>query len=154
LLPYLEPLLDSGGLQAVADALDQVAAADPRRATVPASVQAFLRRRFLANSPLALRTMAGELTGEPDRVGELAQLAERIGLPLLVAHGEHDDAWLPPVQAEMARRLGAEYGVIAGAYHSPAAERPTATADLLTAFFARVDAYRKGESADSRLPAV
>ena len=42
--------------------------------------------------------MADAMLDEPDRVAELAA----VGLPLLVAHGEADDAWLPHVQADMA----------------------------------------------------
>ena len=42
--------------------------------------------------------MADAMLGEPDRVPELAAA----GVPILVAHGEADDAWLPHVQADMA----------------------------------------------------
>jgi pimeloyl-ACP methyl ester carboxylesterase len=75
--------------------------------------------------------MADAMLSEPDRVAELAAT----GIPLLVAHGEADDAWLPHVQAEMAARLRARYEVIDGSIHSPAVENPTRTADLLLDFW-------------------
>ena len=57
------------------------------------------------------------------------------GLPVLVVHGEDDDAWSPAVQADMAERLGAAYAVVPDAVHSPAVEQPEATAKALLAFF-------------------
>lgn len=58
------------------------------------------------------------------------------GVPVLVCFGEHDDAWPPGVQREMAGRLGAPVEVIAGAAHSPAMERPSETARALASFWA------------------
>jgi pimeloyl-ACP methyl ester carboxylesterase len=130
-LEHLRPLLAEGGLPAVADVLDAVAAADPRRAGDPPELRAFLRRRFLANADTALVAMADALVHEPDRVAEL----RATGVPVLVAYGEHDDAWLPPVQAEMAERLGAEHVVLRGALHSPAVENPADTVAALLGFF-------------------
>ena len=60
-----------------------------------------------------------------------------IGLPTLVLHGEYDDAWLPHLQAQMARRLGAEHHVVAEALHSPAVEQPEATLAALLGFWER-----------------
>jgi pimeloyl-ACP methyl ester carboxylesterase len=71
--------------------------------------------------------MGDAVQNEPDRVDEL----KAAGVPLLVLTGEHDDAWLPAVQREMAERLGAPYEVIPGAIHSPAAEAPAETAAAL-----------------------
>lgn len=102
----------------------------------PSEVEAFLRRRFLSNSPVSLRRMAEHLLEEPDRVDELAAT----GLPVHVAFGERDDAWPPAAQHEMARRLGAAESVVPDAAHSPAAEQPAATAAALAGFWARVDA--------------
>jgi len=90
-----------------------------------------LRDRMLASSPRALLGMADALTGEPDRVAEL----RATGLPVLVLHGEADDAWLPDLQAEMAVRLGAQHAVIPDAQHSPAVENVEATAKALLAFW-------------------
>ncbi|MDQ1627254.1 MAG: hypothetical protein QOI54_998 [Actinomycetota bacterium] len=98
-------------------------------------IEDWLRRRFVANHPVSLLRMAQQLLGEPDRVAEVAAL----GLPTLVAYGEADDAWPTEVQAEMAQRLGARTAVISGTGHSPAADRPEQTAEVLLEFWARVD---------------
>ena len=123
----LAPLLDLHGPERLFDA---IMAASPREQS--AELVAFLRKRFLASSVTALRTVATEVTTERDRVDELRET----GVRLLVAAGEHDDTWLPPVQREMAERLGAPFALIAGAMHSPAAEKPDETAKVLTSFWA------------------
>lgn len=56
-------------------------------------------------------------------------------MPVLVTHGDDDDAWPPSVQRKMARRLGAEYVVIPDAAHSPAVENPAATVRALLRFW-------------------
>jgi pimeloyl-ACP methyl ester carboxylesterase len=91
----------------------------------------FLRERFLASSPAGLFGMSDALLTEPDRVAEL----RAVGVPTMVCFGERDDAWGPPAQVEMARRLGARVEVIAGAAHSPAAEQPDATSKVLVEFW-------------------
>lgn len=131
LVEAMRPLLAEGGLPAVWEAAEALNANDPRRAGVPADVQAFLAERFLTGSDVALRVMGEDLTSEPDRVDALAAT----GLALLVAHGEADDAWPPAVQEAMATRLGAAYAVIPDALHSPAVEAPEATADVLLGFW-------------------
>ena len=128
----LEPLLAAGGLTAVYEALEQLAAGDPAWVALPVEHKAFLRRRFLAGSPAGLQGMGDALRSEPDRVEAL----RAVGLPVLVAYGEHDDAWPPPVLAAMAGRLGAPAVQIAGAVHSPAVQQPAATAEALLSFWA------------------
>ena len=96
--------------------------------------EAFNVRRFFGSSDLALRVMGAELLDEPDRVAELAAAVAGNELPVLVTHGAGDDAWPPALQAEMARRLGAQYEVIPDALHSPAAQNPTGTASVLVSF--------------------
>ena len=118
----LEPLLDSHGLEHVFDA---VLAASPIRPHD--ALLAFLRRRWLESSVTGLRVMGDEVQREPDRVDEL----RASGVRTLVVTGEHDDAWIPEVQREMAERLGAAFHVIPGALHSPAAECPAETARVL-----------------------
>ena len=86
---------------------------------------------MLGNSAVGLLAMADSLTTEPDRVAELAALH----LPLLVMYGEDDDAWSPAQQDEMAARLGAPVIVVPDAFHSPAAENPELTAQVLRDFF-------------------
>ena len=130
-LPLLRPVLATGGLPAVAEASEALAAQDARRGPQPEPVRAFLRERLLRGSAAGLAAMADALLREPDRVAELAAT----DIPVLVAHGEHDDAWPPGVQRVMAERLGASYAVVPGALHSPAAEDPSATAELLLDFW-------------------
>ncbi len=115
----------------MADASEAMSAADPLAVPVPDSVRAFLRSRWLATSGAALIGMAEALRTEPDRVLAL----RRTGLPVLVLHGEADDAWSPAEQREMAERLGAAYAVVPGARHSPAVEAPEPTAQALLAFW-------------------
>ena len=134
-LPLMQPILEQGGMPALVEAVDAMSAADPRAALVPEDVRAFLRLRMLASAPAALLGMADGLTGEPDRVAEL----RATGVPVLVLHGADDDAWLPPVQADMAERLGARYAVVPDALHSPAVENPAATVAAMAAFLAEVD---------------
>ena len=136
LLEYLTPLLESGGVPAVHEAMEQLAMTDPRAQVVPAPTRAFLSKRFLANSAAGLRGMADAMTTEPDRVAELAAT----GVPVLVAHGVADDAWTPASQADMARRLGARHEVIPGSIHSPAIENPTRTLEVLFDFWGSVSA--------------
>jgi len=134
LLDHLAPLLDAGGVELVHATMEQLAMTDPRAQAVPAPTRRFLSARFLRNSAAGLRGMADSMLAEPDRVAELAA----IGVPVLVAHGEADDAWLPSVQADMARRLGARHEVIDGAIHSPAVENPPRTVEVLLGFWASV----------------
>ena len=128
-LPLMRPLAEQG-MESVVAAMEPMNAADARWLALDASVQCFLRDRMLASSTRALLGMADSLTGEPDRVDDL----RATGLPLLVLHGEDDDAWTPALQREMAERLGAAYAVVPDAAHSPAVENPEATAKALLAF--------------------
>ena len=75
--------------------------------------------------------MAEALLTEPDRVAELAAT----GVPVLVAHGEADNAWTPAAQADMAERLRARHEVIARSRHSPAIENPDDTVAVLLSFW-------------------
>ena len=132
LLDHLGPLLDAGGVELVHETLEQVAMTDPKAQAVPEPTRRFYSRRFLRNSAAGLRGMADAMLNEPDRVPELAAA----GVPLMVAHGEADDAWLPHVQADMAQRLGCRYEVINNSIHSPAVENPPRTLEVLLDFWA------------------
>jgi pimeloyl-ACP methyl ester carboxylesterase len=134
-MAYVEPLLAAGGMQAVYDGVEQLARLDPTWSASPAELREFLRVRFLASSGPGLKGMGDALLNEPDRVDEL----RAAGLPMLVCHGEHDDAWLPATQAAMARRLGSRHEVVAGAVHSPAVEAPEDTVEVLARFWADVE---------------
>lgn len=138
LLDHLGPLLDAGGVEAVHQALEQVAMTDPKAQAVPQPTREFLIKRLLRNSEAGLRGMAAAMLSEPDRVAEL----KAAGIPLLVTHGEADDAWLPHVQADMAQRLGARYAVIENSIHSPAVENPARTVEVLLDFWATAGARR------------
>jgi len=100
-----------------------------------AEVAEFIHRRWLANIPAALTAMGRQLVDEPDRVAELAGACG--ALPVLVLSGETDYVWPPDWQAEMARRLDADFVQVPGAGHSPNAERPEGTAAALAAFWSR-----------------
>lgn len=131
----LEPLLPLG-MAAIYEQIEQGARLDPSWQQPPAELEAFLKKRFIASSAAGLRGMGDALGAEPDLTEDLA--ATRV--PVLVCHGENDDAWLPPVQAEMARRLDARYVVIPRAAHSPAIENTGATVAALTRFWSRFPA--------------
>jgi pimeloyl-ACP methyl ester carboxylesterase len=118
------------GMSAVYDEMEREALA-AGTGLPPGPMREFLRERFLASSAAGLFGMSDALVTEPDRVAEL----RAAGVPTMVCFGEHDDAWSPPTQVEMARRLGARVETIPGAAHSPAAERPVDTAELLTRFW-------------------
>jgi pimeloyl-ACP methyl ester carboxylesterase len=131
----LRPLLAEGGMAAVYEQLELLAAGDTGTPPRPPELVAFLRRRFLASSPVGLQGMGDALCGEPDRVDGLR--ATRV--PVLVAYGEGDDSWSPAVQADMAARLVARHAVIPGAGHSPAVENPAATIRILRDFWTATD---------------
>ncbi|MDP9443797.1 MAG: alpha/beta hydrolase [Actinomycetota bacterium] len=97
-------------------------------ATPSPEVAAFLRRRFLANHPGSLAAISRLLVSAQDRVAELAQL----DVPIHVVYGADDDGWPTAVQDAMAARLGGVAHVLPAAGHSPAAENPRATAELLS----------------------
>jgi pimeloyl-ACP methyl ester carboxylesterase len=134
-LEAVRPLVVAGELERVADLSEAAAELDPRRAAIDPRTKRFLRARLLASGTTALLAMADALIGEPDRTDDL----RAAGVPVLVLHGEHDDAWTPAQQAEMATRLGARHAVVPGAWHSPAAEDPEATAKELLAFYDALD---------------
>jgi pimeloyl-ACP methyl ester carboxylesterase len=136
LLDHLAPLLEAGGVELVHETMEQMAMTDPKAQAVPAPTRAFYTRRFLRNSGAGLRGMADAMRSEPDRVDEL----KATGLPVLVAYGEADDAWMPHVQADMAHRLGARHEVIENSIHSPAVENPPRTVEVLTSFWSSAPA--------------
>ncbi len=101
----------------------------------PPHIEDWLRTRFLANHPVALRRLAEQLLDEPDRTDELAA----VGLPIMVAFGAQEEAWPPAIQRQMASRLDADLVVFADAAHSPAAECPEETAEALISFWLGTD---------------
>ena len=133
-LPFMKSILLEGGLPAVWAAMEALGPVNPDKPTADDGAKEFLKARMLGNSPAGLLAMADSITTEPDRVAELAEL----DLPLLVMYGEKDDAWSPAQQDEMAARLGAPVVVVPDAYHSPAAENPELTAQVLRDFLLSV----------------
>jgi pimeloyl-ACP methyl ester carboxylesterase len=127
----LDPVLETSGLAAVYAAMQAGWQADPAWSPPPPEVAAFLEHRFLSGAPAMLRGMGDAIRAEPDRVAELAAAP----MPKLVTQGVDDDAWPPPVQREMAARLGARYVVIPDAAHSPAVENPDGTLAVLLDFW-------------------
>ena len=101
----------------------------------PVHIEAFLKRRFLANDPAGLHRLAEQLLEEPDRVDALRGALAASQMPSLVLTGEQDDRWSPAAQTAMARRLGSPHVLIPGAAHSPNTENPEATAAALLAFW-------------------
>lgn len=129
-----EVVLARRGMAGLWTYLEAGARADPAYVTPAPALQIFLRRRFLATDPVGLQAMGDLLRTVEDSTDELA----RTGVPVLVLHGESDDAWVPAVQAGMAARLGADYRVIEAAAHSPAVENPPATVSALLDFWQRL----------------
>ncbi|MFE9772809.1 alpha/beta fold hydrolase [Streptomyces sp. NPDC005931] len=93
-----------------------------------------LRRRWLSTKPAQLLATGRQLCSEPDRVAELAA----VPLPFHVLSGEQDDTWPVTTLDDMAVRLDAHRTVVAGAEHSPNADRPTPTAHALADFWDRL----------------
>ena len=107
-------------------------AADREGGWVPPSdaVAAFMRRRFTSNNAYGLRAKTGILLDTTDRTDELAALAHD-GFPVAVVYGPGDDAWTLEEQDAVAAAVGTTPVVIEGAGHSPAAELPELTAEVL-----------------------
>jgi pimeloyl-ACP methyl ester carboxylesterase len=112
---------------------------------VPMPIIGFLRDRLTRTSAAGLIAMGDYLLAAPDRTAALAELGTA---PVLVLYGENDDAWLPGVQDQMAKRLGAERVCIPAAAHSPAVEAPETTASTLTAFWNSAEAGDRRRRAD------
>lgn len=93
----------------------------------------FLRERSMRTSVDSLLGAIDILADPADSTPQLAVTA----LPVLVAHGAHDDAWPQEWQRTMAERLGARYEAIAASGHLPNQENPVATANLLSDFWSR-----------------
>ena len=125
-LRQVEALLPTAGLEIVYEAKREAGLAEGQPQPDP-EVEAFLRRRFLANSVDSLLAFTRHLTTIHDRTEDLI----RCGVPTAVMYGEGDDAWPLDVQDDVARRLGIDPVVIRGAAHSPNVERPKETARAL-----------------------
>jgi pimeloyl-ACP methyl ester carboxylesterase len=99
-------------------------------------IEAFLHARFVQTHPVALAVAAEQLLADEDRLVDLRART----VPLLVVTGAAEDVWSAAELTAMADQLGAPCVVIAGAGHSPAVERPEATAAALVSFWDGVEA--------------
>jgi pimeloyl-ACP methyl ester carboxylesterase len=131
IVELMRPLLDQGGVPALAEAAAAADRSNPKYAGVSADVMQFLYQRMLNSPTAAMRTMGEQLVTATDETDEL----RTTGVRVLVAHGVDDDAWTPAEQKDMAERLGAAYVGIAGSVHSPACEAPDATVETLLEFW-------------------
>ena len=68
----------------------------------PEPIAGFLRRRWLASNPQALRAKAALLLHAGDDTAVLGTT----GVPVLVVLGADDDVWWPEIQRAMAAELG------------------------------------------------
>jgi len=92
---------------------------------------AFVRDRFAATSVDHYLGAVAVLQAAPDISDEV----RATGVPILVAHGDADDAWPIADQQAMAERMDAQYAVIPNAGHLPNIDNPHFTAALLSQFW-------------------
>jgi pimeloyl-ACP methyl ester carboxylesterase len=91
----------------------------------------WFRTRLLGTSSAQLLGALEIMQAQTDRVDEL----RGTGVPVLVSHGDTDDAWPQDWQRDMAERAGARYEVVADAGHSAQVDQPEASAELLAGFW-------------------
>ncbi|WP_445444884.1 alpha/beta fold hydrolase [Clavibacter sp. km3a] len=91
----------------------------------------WFRTRLFGTASAQLLGALEIMQEQTDRVDEL----RATGIPVLVSHGDADDAWPQDWQRDMAERAGARYEVIADAGHSAQVDQPQASADLLAEFW-------------------
>ncbi|MBT2502625.1 alpha/beta fold hydrolase [Curtobacterium sp. ISL-83] len=118
-------LNDTGSNRALFDAQNPLWAGRPDD-ELPDDAR-MVRERFDATSVRSTIAGAHILEDHTDTSDEL----RATGVPVLVAHGEWDEAWPIPWQRAMAERTGAAYEVIPTSYHSPQIENPQGTVDVL-----------------------
>lgn len=124
-LPDLVAALDAHDLPTIWRVMQELEDPEPDR---PApEVQAFLERRWHANSPTGLRTFATLLMTAPTVTDRLVARAPSI----TVMWGERDDAWPTDLQRPWAESLGADAVELPGLGHSPNAEDPEVTVAAL-----------------------
>lgn len=115
-----------------------VLARPAREFVLPADPQRdeFCYRRFFALPPAAIVGGARNLIS----AAPLGAFLYGIDIPVLVIHGEHDDAWLPSEQALLARTIaGARLVVVPDAVHSPQLENRDYWTKAVTEFLAEAD---------------
>ncbi|MFC9690467.1 alpha/beta fold hydrolase [Kribbella sp. NPDC056951] len=123
--------LDNLPIEQVYDLKLEHDAKNPGYVEPPEEIAAFLRKRFISNSPVGLAAVTRHLTDAVDKTDRLAKAGVRTQL----VYGETDDGWPLPIQNEVAERLGIQPEMVPDAGHSPAIEQPATTARLLVDFF-------------------
>jgi pimeloyl-ACP methyl ester carboxylesterase len=91
----------------------------------------WFRTRLFGTASAQLLGALEIMQAQTDRVEDL----RATGVPVLVSHGDADDAWPQEWQRDMAERAGARYEVVADAGHSAQVDQPEASADLLAGFW-------------------
>lgn len=89
-----------------------------------------VRDRFAVHDPASIVAGGHILEDHTDASAAL----RATGLPVLVTHGEWDNAWPIPWQRQMAEDTGAAYEVIPESYHGPQVENPAATLAVFDTF--------------------
>ena len=97
-------------------------------------VEQFLKTRWLNTKTAALLGKAEILLNQENLTTKMQQL-RLAGVPILVTHGENDDAWPIAEQLEMAHLIGAEYVVIPDSAHSPNVENYPVMVEILDQFW-------------------
>ena len=92
---------------------------------------ALMRERFFATEPAALTAAGIVLADPPPMVAALAAT----GVPALVVYGSGENLWPRAELDGMARELGRDPVVIAGAGHSPNQDEPDALVEELLTFW-------------------
>ncbi len=123
--------LDNLPIEQVYDLKLEHDAKHPAYVEPPEEIAAFVRKRFVSNSPVGLAAITRHLTDAVDKTDRLAKAGVRTQL----VYGETDDGWPLPIQNDVAVRLGIQPEMVPDAGHSPAIEQPAATARLLVDFF-------------------
>lgn len=96
----------------------------------PEEIQDFLRTRWVRNHPNQLKQFAHTLMEQPSFTNRLKPRVAA-GLAMSVLWGEYDDAWPISTQQRLADELGVSGIEIPGVGHSPNAEDPELTAQIL-----------------------
>jgi pimeloyl-ACP methyl ester carboxylesterase len=91
----------------------------------------YIRQRSAATSNEELLGVLDQLDSVHDTSFELRDTK----LPVLIFHGQDDDAWPQEWQKREAVIVGARYEIIPNAGHLPNMDNPVATADLLDDFW-------------------
>lgn len=94
-------------------------------------IEKFYFDRLMGTKPAQLEAGLNILATQENRVSDLASS----GVPLLVSHGDADDAWPIPQQREDASAMGAAYRVIPRAGHSAHQDNPSDSVETLTRFW-------------------